>query len=58
MSMLGPHSQPLSAQTTGQIQLWQFLLELLADNNNNSIITWEGTTGEFKLRYVRKMGFY
>lgn len=31
-----------------QIQLWQFLLELLADSNNECI-TWEGTSGEFKL---------
>lgn len=34
---------------TGQIQLWQFLLELLSDSGNASIITWEGTSGEFKL---------
>lgn len=34
---------------TGQIQLWQFLLELLSDSSNASIIGWEGTNGEFKL---------
>ncbi|XP_011484068.1 Friend leukemia integration 1 transcription factor isoform X1 [Oryzias latipes] len=34
---------------SGQIQLWQFLLELLSDNNNASFITWEGTNGEFKM---------
>lgn len=34
---------------SGQIQLWQFLLELLTDNGNASCITWEGTNGEFKL---------
>ena len=34
---------------SGQIQLWQFLLELLSDLGNASCITWEGTTGEFKL---------
>ncbi|XP_069032427.1 fli-1 proto-oncogene, ETS transcription factor-related sequence isoform X1 [Embiotoca jacksoni] len=34
---------------SGQIQLWQFLLELLSDSNNASIITWEGTNGEFKM---------
>jgi len=34
---------------TGQIQLWQFLLELLSDASNSSIIGWEGTNGEFKL---------
>uniref|UniRef100_A0A3B4XY89 Fli-1 proto-oncogene, ETS transcription factor-related sequence n=1 Tax=Seriola lalandi dorsalis TaxID=1841481 RepID=A0A3B4XY89_SERLL len=34
---------------SGQIQLWQFLLELLSDSNNAGIITWEGTNGEFKM---------
>jgi len=35
---------------SGQIQLWQFLLELLADGmSNGHVISWEGTTGEFKL---------
>jgi len=34
---------------TGQIQLWQFLLELLTDTNHAAIISWEGTNGEFKL---------
>ncbi|XP_064161052.1 fli-1 proto-oncogene, ETS transcription factor-related sequence isoform X2 [Anguilla rostrata] len=34
---------------SGQIQLWQFLLELLSDSANASIITWEGTNGEFKM---------
>lgn len=34
---------------TGQIQLWQFLLELLSDISHSSIISWEGTNGEFKL---------
>jgi hypothetical protein len=33
----------------GQIQLWQFLLELLSDRRNMGCITWEGTQGEFKL---------
>ena len=33
----------------GQIQLWQFLLELLSDSANATIISWEGTSGEFKL---------
>uniref|UniRef100_A0A182QYI3 ETS domain-containing protein n=1 Tax=Anopheles farauti TaxID=69004 RepID=A0A182QYI3_9DIPT len=33
----------------GQIQLWQFLLELLADSSNTPCISWEGTNGEFKL---------
>ena len=34
---------------SGQIQLWQFLLELLSDGSNVNSITWEGTNGEFKL---------
>lgn len=34
---------------TGQIQLWQFLLELLSDASLSTIIAWEGTNGEFKL---------
>ena len=45
------HAAVAAAQstTTGQIQLWQFLLELLADTANIAIISWEGTAGEFKL---------
>ncbi|KAG5833865.1 hypothetical protein ANANG_G00280440 [Anguilla anguilla] len=34
---------------SGQIQLWQFLLELLSDSSNVTCIAWEGTHGEFKL---------
>jgi len=34
---------------SGQIQLWQFLLELLSDSANAGFITREGTNGEFKL---------
>ncbi|KAK5965617.1 ETS domain-containing transcription factor ets-5, partial [Trichostrongylus colubriformis] len=35
---------------SGQIQLWQFLLELLADAASNAhCISWEGGSGEFKL---------
>ncbi|XP_061432677.1 protein FEV-like [Lethenteron reissneri] len=34
---------------SGQIQLWQFLLELLSDAVNAHCITWEGARGEFKL---------
>lgn len=39
----------LSFSGSGQIQLWQFLLELLSDSTNANCITWEGTNGEFKL---------
>ncbi|CAL4076087.1 unnamed protein product, partial [Meganyctiphanes norvegica] len=47
--LLGPRSSRLAAGGSGQIQLWQFLLELLSDPGNASIITWEGTAGEFKI---------
>lgn len=45
---------PLATRTdnnagSGQIQLWQFLLELLSDPKNSHFIAWEGTNGEFKL---------
>jgi hypothetical protein len=33
----------------GQIQLWQFLLELLTDKENREVIHWQGEEGEFKL---------
>ncbi|XP_074604918.1 transcriptional regulator ERG homolog [Brevipalpus obovatus] len=39
----------LASSGSGQIQLWQFLLELLGDANNSNCITWEGSAGEFKL---------
>ncbi|XP_011307523.1 DNA-binding protein Ets97D isoform X1 [Fopius arisanus] len=34
---------------SGQIQLWQFLLELLTDREHRDAIRWVGTDGEFKL---------
>lgn len=34
---------------TGTIQLWQFLLELLQDEQYNNIIAWVGNDWEFKL---------
>uniref|UniRef100_T1J6M9 ETS domain-containing protein n=1 Tax=Strigamia maritima TaxID=126957 RepID=T1J6M9_STRMM len=33
----------------GQIQLWQFLLELLTDKDHREVIQWIGEDGEFKL---------
>ncbi len=33
----------------GQIQLWQFLYELLQDSKYSNIINWAGGDGEFKL---------
>ncbi|PAV79580.1 hypothetical protein WR25_23986 isoform B [Diploscapter pachys] len=47
--ILGPTSRSLAHSGSGQTQLWQFLLELLSDNRNSEVITWEGTQGEFKL---------
>lgn len=35
--------------SNGQIQLWQFLLELLTDSECRDFIQWVGTEGEFKL---------
>jgi hypothetical protein len=40
---------PLMTQQGGQIQLWQFLLELLQDEKYLNIISWAGNDGEFKL---------
>lgn len=45
----GPVSSRLSSSGSGQIQLWQFLLELLSDRRNQNYIAWEGNNGEFKL---------
>ncbi|XP_036392474.1 transcriptional regulator Erg-like [Megalops cyprinoides] len=47
--ILGPTSSRLANPGSGQIQLWQFLLELLSDSGNAGCITWEGTNGEFKM---------
>ncbi|XP_072281612.1 Friend leukemia integration 1 transcription factor isoform X1 [Pyxicephalus adspersus] len=47
--ILGPTSSRLANPGSGQIQLWQFLLELLSDSANANCITWEGTNGEFKM---------
>lgn len=33
----------------GQVQLWQFLLELLTDKEHRNVIHWMGDVGEFKL---------
>uniref|UniRef100_A0A8D9E7I9 DNA-binding protein D-ETS-6 n=1 Tax=Cacopsylla melanoneura TaxID=428564 RepID=A0A8D9E7I9_9HEMI len=33
----------------GQVQLWQFLLELLGEPSNGGLIAWEGNQGEFRL---------
>jgi GA-binding protein transcription factor alpha len=33
----------------GQVQLWQFLLELLTEKEHREVIHWQGDEGEFKL---------
>ncbi|XP_035210321.1 uncharacterized protein LOC118184716 [Stegodyphus dumicola] len=38
-----------TSNSGGQIQLWQFLLELLSEPENSSHIAWEGEEGEFRL---------
>ena len=48
-AQLGAADDPAVCGSSGQIQLWQFLLELLADPANAAWITWEGQQGEFKL---------
>ncbi|XP_053307616.1 Friend leukemia integration 1 transcription factor-like isoform X2 [Spea bombifrons] len=47
--VLGPTSSRLANPGSGQIQLWQFLLELLSDSGNSGCIAWEGVNGEFKM---------
>lgn len=43
------------SSTGGQIQLWQFLLELLTDANERSVIRWVGNDGEFKFLSPEKV---
>ena len=40
---------PYFPGSSGQIQLWQFLLELLTDRNSRHLIIWVGNQGAFKL---------
>lgn len=37
------------AGNNGQIQLWQFLLEMLTERDSREYIQWVGDEGEFKL---------
>lgn len=39
----------------GQIQLWQFLLELLTDADEQNVIRWVGDDGEFKFLNPEKV---
>ncbi|XP_047038895.1 DNA-binding protein Ets97D [Helicoverpa zea] len=53
--VIRPTEEELSTYVTsrngnnGQIQLWQFLLELLTSAEYFDVIRWHGTEGEFKL---------
>lgn len=40
-----------STGNNGQIQLWQFLLQLLTDKDSRHLIMWVGDQGEFKLNH-------
>lgn len=40
---------PEGQSSSGHIQLWQFLLELLNSQENSEVIRWEGEKGEFKM---------
>ena len=42
-------TRALSIAGSGQIQLWQFLLELLTDSSNEDCIRWVGAGGEFRM---------
>ena len=55
--ILGPTCSRLASAGSGQIQLWQFLLELLADPLNREVIQWEGTDGEFKVGEIFTLEF-
>ncbi|XP_030558907.1 DNA-binding protein Ets97D [Drosophila novamexicana] len=43
------HNNSIGSGNNGQVQLWQFLLEILTDSEHTDIIEWVGTEGEFKL---------
>lgn len=47
--LLYMHIIPPPLSLAGQIQLWQFLYELLQDDQHSNIISWVGSEGEFKL---------
>ncbi|KAM8856987.1 GA-binding protein alpha chain isoform 1-T1 [Synchiropus picturatus] len=59
MKQKGPRAPRISGEersspgnrtgNNGQIQLWQFLLELLTDKDARDCISWVGEEGEFKL---------
>lgn len=48
-SILTNNSFGVGSGNNGQVQLWQFLLEILTDREHVDIIQWVGNDGEFKL---------
>lgn len=48
-------SQGNRTGNNGQIQLWQFLLEILTDREHVDIIQWIGGDGEFKLKHPERV---
>ncbi|XP_065372302.1 DNA-binding protein Ets97D [Calliphora vicina] len=48
-SVLTHNSYGVGSGNNGQVQLWQFLLEILTDREHVDIIQWVGNDGEFKL---------
>nr|XP_016996314.2 DNA-binding protein Ets97D [Drosophila takahashii] len=48
-SMSPTNYTTIGSGNNGQVQLWQFLLEILTDCEHTDIIEWVGTEGEFKL---------
>ncbi|XP_075148082.1 DNA-binding protein Ets97D isoform X2 [Haematobia irritans] len=54
-SNLGHTSYGIGTGNNGQVQLWQFLLEILTDREHVDIIQWVGEDGEFKLSDPEKV---
>ena len=48
-SVMSESSPGNRSGNNGQVQLWQFLLELLTDKEHRNVIHWIGDDGEFKL---------
>lgn len=58
ISAMGIESSPQGNRTgnNGQIQLWQFLLDILTDKEHRDIIQWiDGGEGEFRLKQPEKV---
>lgn len=58
ISHLGIENTPQGNRTgnNGQIQLWQFLLDILTDKEHRNVIQWiDGYEGEFKLNEPEKV---